>query len=313
MLKTKPYEELKSLEDNNFKTFIGLIWNNKVKTIVDVLKENLKDNIYVVEYIFNFLILRDLITASDIKIISNAELESSLLLKTNRYYLNKGDFSFSIINEGMDLNLKDVFIKNKINVFCNIINIKFESVFFSHSWIKKSYLSCNFEKLIIEFSYLVENDYLNLNIIQTNFYKSNFENNYGKFLYLESVNFIHSNFKKNNFVSLDIKNSNFNKSSFESNDGNDLYLDSVNFFDSNFGLSVFSGRIENCQFENVIFKELNLIGEIFFINCNFTNCTFINCLDNQEILFKNCSVKGIDFTKVNNNLAVFENTVIYEN
>lgn len=273
ILNSTAYRELESLENNTFRTFLGLIWNNKVKTIVDVLKENLKDNIYVVEYIFNFLILRDLITNSDIELISDVDMRLPITIKTNQYYLNNGEFSFSVLNDSKEnLTLNNVCLVNKFNAFCIITEVNFKDCVWIESVIRKSFLSCVLEKLEIKNCDFIENNFCNLDIIESNIYESNFFHN----------------------------------------TGSTLYLKSVKVFDSKIGSEVEFIRMEECEFNNVLFEDISTRNGLLFKKCTFIDCTFVECLENYGIVFESCTIKGNDFRNFKDNIVKFENTIYTE-
>ena len=126
-------------------------------------------------------------------------------------------------------------------------------------------------------SNLLNNKFNKCSFIDTEFFKSNIEKCYFKEVDFSGAEFIESNFEKNNTTNVIWK--------------------LTKFLNSNFSNMVFSGKFEDCHFEQCAFYGVK------FENATLLNTFFKNNNKFNKIQFVNCKVDSLTYAFLKNNQA----------
>ena len=126
-------------------------------------------------------------------------------------------------------------------------------------------------------SNLLNNKFNKCSFIDTEFFKSNIEKCYFKEVDFSGAEFIESNFEKNNTTNVIWK--------------------LTKFLNSNFRNMVFSGKFEDCHFEQCAFYGVK------FENATLLNTFFKNNNKFNKIQFVNCKVDSLTYAFLKNNQA----------
>lgn len=178
------------------------------------------------------------------------------------------------------------------SILQKITSSNFEKCSFSNSVpFNLEVSSVNIENCKFNDSILISGSWTKANILDTNFTTVDFQGTHFKKCNIEKCDFIKSN----------LSHCEFQLSNLEGCNLNQAILEFTNFQKSNLSNIVFSGLIENCQFEGVSFSN------VIFKDAILCNTFFKDNYQLKKVKFENCQVDQMTYTLLRNNHADVSN------